>query len=109
MQYANKLTTIRQIGKQNYYSLMLDVNRKNIFKHWEIINEILKRKAITKESVGKLITDNDKILSKGEDIRNEFNNLYICKYWTQDGIKNSNNPQKLKTDRYPLFFKFFLL
>ena len=52
---------------------MLGVNRKNISKHWEIINEILKRKAITTESV---ITDDGKILTKSEDICNEFNNFF---------------------------------
>ena len=55
---------------------MLDVNRKNTSKQWEIINKILKRKAITKESVKKLITDDDKILTESEDIRNEFNNFF---------------------------------
>ena len=54
---------------------MLGVNRKNISKHWEIINEILKRKAITTESV-RPITDDGKILTKSEDICNEFNNFF---------------------------------
>ena len=54
---------------------MLDVNRKNISKQWEITNEILKRKAITKESVKKLITDDGKFLTKSEDICNEFNHI----------------------------------
>ena len=52
---------------------MVYVNRKNIFKQWEIINETLKRKAITKESEKKLITDDGKILTKSEEICNEFN------------------------------------
>ena len=60
-QCTNKPTTIRRIAKQKYYSSMFDVNKKNISKQWEIISEILKRKAITEESVKKFVTDDGKI------------------------------------------------
>ena len=38
--YCNKLTTIKRIAKQNYYASMIQINKKDLSKQWQLINQI---------------------------------------------------------------------
>ena len=42
--YFNQLTTIKKIVKQNYYAAIIQMNKKkDLSKHWQLINQIRHR------------------------------------------------------------------
>jgi len=56
---------------------MLNTNKKDLSKQWNLINEILQKNYKPKHSFNKLVTDNDKTLINTEDICNELNKFFI--------------------------------
>lgn len=74
--FSNKLTTIKRIAKQNYYATMIKLNKKNMSKHWQLINQILQRNNKQKQSINKLVTENNVTLTDCKDICDELNNYF---------------------------------
>lgn len=80
--FSNKLTMIKRNAKQNYYTKMIEMNKKNLSKQWQLINQILQRNYKHKQPINKLINENDEILTNCEDICDELN-----RYFTNVGPK----------------------
>ena len=57
--YCNKLTTIKRIAKQNYYASMIQINKKDLSKQWQLINQILHRNNKHRPTIEKLLTENN--------------------------------------------------
>ena len=74
--YTNRLTAVERLSKQNYYALMIEKNKKDPSKQWNLINEILQRGGKNKPPLNKLVTEKNKILTDHEDISNELNNFF---------------------------------
>ena len=74
--FANKLTTIKRVAKQNYYAAMIELNKKNLSKQGQLINQILQRSHRVKKPLTKLITEKNETSTDNEDISNELNNFF---------------------------------
>ena len=55
---------------------MIEVNKKNLSKQWQLINQILQRGHRAKKPLTKLITEKNETLADNEDISNELNNFF---------------------------------
>ena len=64
---------------------MIETNKKNISKQWELINLILQRNRKQTPTINKLVTDDDTILTDHKDICNELNNFF-CQCWPKSGF-----------------------
>ena len=42
--YLNKLTTVKRLAKEQYYTSQLIEHKQNMKKQWTIINELLQKK-----------------------------------------------------------------
>ena len=75
--YLNKLTFIKRLAKEQYYTSQLLTHKQDISKQWSIINELLdQNKRCSSTAIHKLTTmDNENIESKSE-ISNMLNNYF---------------------------------
>ena len=71
------MTSIKRLAKQNYFTTMIETNKKNISKQWELINLILQRNRKQTPTLNKLVTDDDTIVTDCKDICNELNNFFV--------------------------------
>ena len=71
---CNELTTIKRTAKQHYFATMINENKNNLQKQWQLINQILQRNNKQKKAIHKLVT---KTLTDCQDICNELNNYFI--------------------------------
>ena len=55
---------------------MIELNKKNLSKQWQLINQILQRGHRVKKPLTKLITEKNETLTDNEDISNELNNFF---------------------------------
>ena len=62
------MTSIKRLAKQNYFTTMIETNKKNISKQWELINLILQRNRKQTPTINKLVTDDDTIGTDCKDI-----------------------------------------
>ena len=74
--YCNKLTTIKRIAKQNYYASMIQINKKDLSKQWQLINQILHRNNKHKPTIEKLLTENNEFVTNDKEIGNELNSFF---------------------------------
>ena len=72
-----ELTTIKRNTKQHYFATMINENKNNLQKQWQLINQILQRNNKQKKAIHKLVTGNDETLTDCQDICNELNNYFI--------------------------------
>ena len=76
--YLNKLTFIKRLAKEQYYTSQLLKHKQDISKQWSIINELLDQsKRCSSTTIHKLTTmANENIESKSE-ISNMLNNYFV--------------------------------
>ena len=75
--YSNKLTTVKQAAKQQYYRSQLSTFKKNATKTWRINKEILGVQNHNNQlSVSKLITQTDDAITDKGKISNELNVVF---------------------------------
>ena len=73
--YKNKLTDILRVAKQDYYSKLLDRNKKDSKGMWNVLNNIIKKNS-GKISLPKFFINNDKFEDSNEAVKN-FNNFFV--------------------------------
>ena len=56
---------------------MIETNKKNISKQWELINLILQRNRKQTQTINKLVTNDYTIVTDRKDICNELNNFFV--------------------------------
>jgi len=61
--FSNKLTTIKRIAKQNYYATLIETNKRDLSKQWQLINQILQRNSVQYQPINKLLTENRETLN----------------------------------------------
>ena len=74
---CNELTTIKRNAKQHYFATMINENKNNLQKQWQLINQILQRNNKQKKAIHKLVTKSDETLTDCQDICNELNSYFI--------------------------------
>ena len=74
---CNELTTIKRNAKQHYFASMINENKNNLQKQWQLINQIVQRNNKQKKAIHKLVTENVETLTDCQDICNELNNYFI--------------------------------
>ena len=75
--YSNKLTSIKRIAKQNFYAHMIQLNKNDLSKQWQLINQILERNNKHKASLAKLINEKNESLTRNVEICNNLNSYFI--------------------------------
>ena len=75
--YFNKLTTIKRLAKEQYYTSQLTEHKQSISKQWSIINELLEKGRRKRNFMNKLINENNKIIEKNSEISNTLNDYFI--------------------------------
>ena len=75
--YSNKLTSIKRIAKQNYYTHMIQLNKNDLSKQWRLINQILEKNNKQKASTTKLINEKNESLISNVGICNNLNSYFI--------------------------------
>ena len=63
---------------------MIELNKKNLSKQWQLINQILQRGHRVKKPLTKLITEKNETLTDNEDISNELNNFFSTCFCAAD-------------------------
>ena len=80
---SNELTTIKKKRQTNhnkkkcYFATMINENKNDLQKQWQLINQILQRNNKQKKAIHKLVTEKDETLTDCQDICNELNNYFI--------------------------------
>lgn len=74
--YKNKLTNIMRICKKEYYCKILENNKNNIKKIWNILNSII-RNGTRQVNYPQYFIDNDKNINNMDDVVNSFNNFFV--------------------------------
>ena len=75
--YLNKLTTIKRLAKEQYYTSQLIEHKQSISKQWSIINELLEKGRRKQNFINKLMNKNNKIIEKSSEISNTLNDYFI--------------------------------
>ena len=75
--YSYKLTFVKRITKQNYYAHMIQLNKNNLSKQWQLINQILEKNNKHKASITKLINEKNESLTSNLEICNNLNSYFI--------------------------------
>ena len=75
--YLNKLTTIKRLAKEQYYTSQLIEHKQSISKQWSIINELLENGRRKQNFINKLMNKNNKIIEKSSEISNTLNDYFI--------------------------------
>ena len=80
--YRNALTTVIKNAKRMYYTNLFDINKNNVGKTWETINDIISggRGTCRKNDIEKLVIHDDeseKVVTSNEDIADELNKFFV--------------------------------
>ena len=75
--YSNKLTSIKRIAKQNYYTHMIQLDKNDLSKQWRLINQILEKNNKHQASTTKLINEKNESLTSNVGICNNLNSYFI--------------------------------
>lgn len=73
--YRNKLNGLLRLTERNYYNYLIENNKLNVRKSWDILKEIINRKK-PKNLIETLLIKNRKITNK-KDIAESFNNYFV--------------------------------
>ena len=71
-----KYKYILRIAKQDYYSKLLDRNKKNMKGIWNILNNIIKKNS-EKNSFPQCFTNNDDNFEDSKDVVHNFNKYFV--------------------------------
>ena len=74
--YLNKLTTVKRLAKEQYYTSQLIEHKQNMKKQWTIINEVLEKNIKRHQSISKLADENNNFVATPE-ICNVLNNYFV--------------------------------
>ena len=75
--YLNKLTFIKRLAKEQYYTSQLLKHKQDISKQWSIINELLdQNKRCSNTNIQKLTTKNDENIESKSEISNTLNDYF---------------------------------
>jgi hypothetical protein len=75
--YKNKLTAILRLCEKNYYSDMLENNKKDMKKTWNIINELIHKRKKKSSNLPAQFLRNNAIIKGNLNIANGFNDYFI--------------------------------
>ena len=74
--YLNKLTTVKRLAKEQYYTSQLIERKQNMKKQWTIINELLEKNIKRHQNISKLVDENNNFVATPE-ICNVLNNYFV--------------------------------
>ena len=76
--YLNKLTFIKRLAKEQYYTSQLLKHKQDISKQWSIINELLdQNKRCSYTTIYKLTTKDDENIESKSEISNTLNDYFV--------------------------------
>ena len=104
--YLNKLTTVKRLAKEQYYTSQLIEHKQNMKKQWTIINELLQKNIKRHQSISKLVDENNNFVATPE-ICNVINTLF-CHCRTKSSAKIDNDilaPKNISSNPKSLFFQ----
>ena len=78
--YKNKLTAILRIAKQDYYSKLLDRNKKNLKGIWNVLNNIIKKNLVFHS----FFTNDDDNFEDSKDVVHNFNKYFVN--WQKESL-----------------------
>ena len=75
--YLNKLTFIKRLAKEQYYTSQLQKHKQDISKQWSIINKLLdQNKRCNNTTIHKLTTKDDENIESKSEISNTLNDYF---------------------------------
>ena len=74
--YLNKLTTVKRLAKEQYYTSQLIEHKQNMKKQWTIINELQEKNIKRHQSISKFVDENNNFAATPE-ICNVLNNYFV--------------------------------
>ena len=76
--YLNKLTSIKRLAKERYYTSQLLKHKQDVTKLWTIINELLDQsKRCSNTTIHKLTTIDNKYVESQSEISNILNDYFV--------------------------------
>ena len=75
--YRNKLTNIKRFCEKNYYTKLIENNKKNVKNIWRVLNEIINKKVKSNEYPDQFKTEDGSIISDMKTIANKFNEFFV--------------------------------
>ena len=89
--FLNKLTTVKRLAKEQYYTAQLIEHKQNISKQWAIINELLERNNKRHRTISKMV-NKDNVTVTGSEICNTLNDYFVnIGPSLSEGIDSSNS------------------
>lgn len=91
--YSNKLTRLKEAAKTLHYRNLFNSSTNNSKKTWKLINDVIKYRKNTTNSIDKIIDSNNKVNKDSKQIGNVLNN-----YFANIGTKLGNSCPSPKQD-----------
>ena len=75
--YKNRLINIKRFSQKEYYSNLLEVNKNNIKETWNILNNIINKKAKKSQYPQQFNDSNGNIITDKTTAANKFNEFFV--------------------------------
>ena len=76
-QYSHKLTTIKKLAKEQYYTSQLLEHKSNISKQWAVINDLLGKTTNQNNAIHKMLKHDKQITKNKDEISNVLNDYFV--------------------------------
>ena len=76
-QYSNKLTTIKRLAEEQYYTTQLLEHKSNISKQWAVINDLLGKTTNQNNAVHKMLKHDKQMTKNKHEISNMLNDYFV--------------------------------
>ena len=76
-QYSNKLTTIKRLAKEQYYTSQLLEHKSNISKQWAVINDLLGKTTDQNNAIHKMLKHDKQMTKNKDEISNILNDYFV--------------------------------
>ena len=75
--YSNKLTTIKRLAKEQYYTSLLLGHKSNISKQWAVINDLLGKTTNQNNASHKMLKHDKQMTKNKDEITNILNDYFV--------------------------------
>ena len=76
-QYSNKLTTIKRLAKEQYYTSQSLEHKSNISKQWAVINDLLGKTTNQNNAIHKMLKHDKQMTKNKDEISNILNDYFV--------------------------------